>query len=384
MGVPHASHAELAMLGRAFWLHSELEVQLKEDLPPGATGFSMCGSQDTQGAPLFSWHLPVISLSPRMVILTRLRYRGASPAGARMTTALRPIAQKPSDAPRDISYSSSAKSAPGRVVIRTLEAVGGRGKLIRRAAGYEAELAQGRSFWQVMPERYGLSLDVVRGALSEIPATGPLVLVSNHPYGILDGLMMGHLLDRVRGDFRILANSVFVGAEELQKIVLPISFEETKAALALNLKTRATALDYLANGGAVGVFPGGTVSTAAKLFSRPMDPSWRNFTARMIAKSRATVVPIFFEGQNSRLFQIASHIHSALRLGLLIKEFKARVDQPVRVVVGKPLEAESLRSHAGDATALMDFLRKATYQLSLTPLRSYAYGHEFEAKYKTR
>ena len=296
-----------------------------------------------------------------------------------MTAAIRPT-----DPARDISYASSAKSAPGRAVIRTLEAVGGRGKLIRRAAGYEDELARGRSFWQVIPERYGLSLDVVRGALADIPADGPLVLVSNHPYGILDGLMMGHLLDRVRGDFRILANSVFVGAQELQKIVLPISFDETKAALALNLKTRATALDYLGQGGAIGVFPGGTVSTAAKLFSPAMDPSWRNFTAKMIAKSRATVVPIFFEGQNSRLFQIASHINYALRLGLLIKEFKSRVDQPVRVVVGRPLESSTLAAHSGDATAMMDFLRKATYQLSLTPMRSLAYGHDFEAKYRTR
>lgn len=301
-----------------------------------------------------------------------------------MTAALRPAAQIHSDATRDISYASSAKSAPGRVVIRTLEAVSGRGKLIRRAAGYEDELAQGRSFWQVMPERYGLSLEVVGGALSEIPANGPLVLVSNHPYGILDGLMMGHLLDKVRGDFRILANSVFVGAQELQKVVLPISFDETKAAVALNLRTRATALDYLGQGGAIGVFPGGTVSTAAKLFSHAMDPSWRNFTAKMIAKSRATVVPIFFEGQNSRLFQIASHINYALRLGLLIKEFKARVDQPVRVVVGKPLDAGMLAAEAGDSTAMMDFLRKATYQLSPRPMRSYAYGHEFEAKYRTR
>jgi len=294
------------------------------------------------------------------------------------------VALIPADAARDISYSASAKSAPGRVMIRTLEAVGGRSKLIRRAAGYEAELARGRSFWQVIPERYGLSLDVVGGALADIPVNGPLVLVSNHPYGILDGLMMGHLLDRVRGDFRILANSVFVRAEELRRVVLPISFDETKAALALNLQTRSAALDYLGQGGAIGVFPGGTVSTAAKLFSRPMDPSWRNFTARMIARSGATVVPIFFDGQNSRLFQIVSHIHYAMRLGLLVKEFKARLDQPVRVVVGKPLDASTLAAHAGDATAMMDFLRKATYQLSPQPMRSYAYGHEFEAKYRTR
>ncbi|MFN7053842.1 MAG: 1-acyl-sn-glycerol-3-phosphate acyltransferase, partial [Gemmobacter sp.] len=194
------------------------------------------------------------------------------------------------DVAREISYASSASSRAGATLIRVLENATGRLSLIRRAAGYEDEVASGRSFWDVVPERYGLSLDVVGGAVSNIPATGPLVLIANHPYGILDGLMMGHVLDRVRGDFRILANSVFRRAEALNRVVLPISFDETKEAVKLNLETRAEALRYLGQGGAVGVFPGGTVSTSAKPFSsRPMDPGWRNFTAKMIAKSDATV-----------------------------------------------------------------------------------------------
>ena len=120
--------------------------------------------------------------------------------------------------------------------------------LIRRAQGYEQDLAQGRSFWQVIPARYGLSLEVRGGSLEDIPPKGPLVLIANHPYGILDGLMMGHILDGLRGDFRILANSVFRKAEELNKVLLPISFDETKEGVKLNLQTRATALDYLDRG----------------------------------------------------------------------------------------------------------------------------------------
>lgn len=285
---------------------------------------------------------------------------------------------------RDISYASSARTKSGRALIRVLENVTGRHKLIRRASGYETEIAQGRSFWQVMPERYGLSLDIIGGSLSNIPKTGPLVLIANHPYGILDGLMMGHLLDAVRGDFRILANSVFRRAEDLNKVLLPISFEETKDAVKLNLQTRATALDYLGQGGAIGVFPGGTVSTSAKPFSRPMDPGWRNFTAKMIAKSGATVVPIYFEGHNSRLFQLASHLHSNLRLALLLKEFKSRIDEPVRVVIGEPIPAEILTPLKSDPSAMMETLRRSTYALSPKPLPSYDNGYEFEAKYKSR
>lgn len=291
---------------------------------------------------------------------------------------------QPANITQDISYAGSAQSRPGKMLIRLLENASGRRSLIRRAAGYEADVASGRSFWQVMPERYGLSLDIIGGALENIPATGPLVLISNHPYGILDGLMLGHMLDARRGDFRILANSVFRRAEDLNRVLLPISFDETKEAVKTNLETRQFALNYLGQGGAIGVFPGGTVSTSAKPFSRPLDPSWRNFTAKMIAKSNATVVPVYFEGHNSRLFQLVSRINYHLRLAMLLKEFKARVDEPVRVVIGAPIAAEEIAARKSDPTALMDHLRRQTYALSPRPLKSYDLGYEFEAKYKTR
>ena len=148
---------------------------------------------------------------------------------------------------RDISYASSAQTKGGRAVIRMLE-----------------NATAGRDFWEVMVERYGLSLNVVGGSLDNIPKSGPLILIANHPYGILDGLIMGHILSNVRGDFRILANSVFKRAEELNRILLPVSFDETKDAVRQNIATRKRSLEYLANGGAIGVFPGGTVATAAK------------------------------------------------------------------------------------------------------------------------
>jgi putative hemolysin len=283
---------------------------------------------------------------------------------------------------REISYASSAETKGGRAVIRVLENATGRLRLIRRADGYEREVERGRDFWEVMVERYGLSLEVVGGSVANLPAEGPLVVIANHPYGILDGLMMGHILSSVRGDFRILAHRVFRKARELDRIILPVSFDETREAVATNLETRRTALDYLGRGGAIGVFPGGTVSTAARPFGPPMDPGWRNFTAKMIAKSGATVVPIFFDGQNSRLFQIASHLHQTLRLALLIKEFRARVDEPVRVVIGTPVDRDRLAGLRADPKRMMDFLRRATYELSPRPLKSYDYGYEFEAKYR--
>lgn len=93
-------------------------------------------------------------------------------------------------------------------------------------------------------------------------------------------------------------------------------------------------------------------------------------------------MPIYFDGHNSRLFQLASHLHATLRLALLIKEFKSRVDEPVSIAVGKPIAQADLDARAGDPKAMMDFLRKATYELSPTPLKSLDYGFEFEEKHK--
>jgi len=286
--------------------------------------------------------------------------------------------QQPHQIARDISYAHSATSRSGRALIRTMENLTGRVGLIKRAAGYEQDIATGRDFWQVMVERYGLSLEVIAGSLANIPRDGPVIMIANHPYGILDGLMMGHILRQTRGDFRILAHQVFRRAPDIERVILPISFDGTKEAVALNLATRRAALDYLGQGGVIGIFPGGTVSTAATPFARPIDPGWRGFTARMVAKSGATVVPVYFDGHTSRMFQIASHLHQTLRMGLLIKEFHKRLDTPVRVAVGEPIARAALDRHVGDTKSLMAFLRSKTYELSPIPVSPFQTGFDFE------
>lgn len=282
---------------------------------------------------------------------------------------------------REISYAHSAATRPGRAVIRSVENATGRLRLIRRAAGYEAEVARGRDFWEVMAGRYGLTLDVRSGRLTDVPAAGPVIVVANHPYGILDGLAMGLLLSRTRGEFRILAHRVFRRAEALERVILPVDFDGTRAARSVNIETRWDALAHLGGGGAIGIFPGGTVSTAPKPFGAPRDPVWRAFTAKMVARSDAVVVPVFFEGANSRAFQLASHLHYTLRMAMLIREFRARVDAPVRLHVGAPIGRDILEPLSADAPRLMDFLRRSTYALSPTPVPE-GHGHEFEARYR--
>ncbi|TFL18616.1 lysophospholipid acyltransferase family protein [Jannaschia formosa] len=263
----------------------------------------------------------------------------------------------------DITYATGARSASGRLLIRGMEALGGRTILLRRAEGYDRAVAGGAVFWEEMAQRYGLRPQILRGRLDAIPSTGPVVVVANHPYGILDGLVLSLLLSRARpGGFKVIANDVFLRSPDLADVVLPVSFDGTRDGQEVNLAMRRAALSFLADGGIVGVFPGGAVSTAQRPLGRAMDPPWRGFSAKLIRKSGATVVPIHFEGANSRLFQLASHLHATLRLGLLIREFRARTDGPVRFSVGAPIPPQQIAAHSGTQTELMDWLRRKTYE----------------------
>ena len=279
---------------------------------------------------------------------------------------------------RDISYSSSAKSKAGRAVIRSIENITGRISLIKKAKDYENEVAAGRDFWEVILEKYNIRLNILGGSLENIPKKGPVVVVANHPYGILDGLMLGYILSTTRTDFRILAHRVFKKAQDLDKVILPINFDETRDGMAQNIETRKKAISYLSNGGCVGIFPGGTVSTSVKPFGKAMDPSWRKFTARLIAKSKAQVVPIYFEGSNSRLFQIASHLHYNLRMALLIKEFRRRTNDKVSVVVGEAFADNKIDECKKSAEELMNFLRTETYKLSPAKTKGFDKGFDFD------
>lgn len=286
----------------------------------------------------------------------------------------RPDARKDVRSARDISYSMSAKSRAGRAMIRSIENVTGRPRLIRMALGYEQDVARGEDFWAVMRRRYGVEFDFLRHGPEAIPASGPAVVVANHPFGILDGLALGAILSARRKDFKIVANSVFRKVGDLEANLLPISFDPGREAQALNLQSRKAGIEYLRNGGVIAIFPGGTVSTASKPFGKPIDPVWKNFTAKLVSQPEAAVIPVFFDGQNSRMFQVATHVSQTLRLALLIKEFGAKLGRPLRVAIGDPIPRAEIDARKGQPAALMSYLRQATYGLSPTPFADLSHG----------
>src|SRR5271165_4595014 len=197
------------------------------------------------------------------------------------------------------------------------------------------------SFWQASVRSLALDVRYDHNALMAIPKTGPVVVVANHPYGVLDGIVISWLVSKIRSDFVVLTNAVLMQAPEVQGFILPIDFSETEEAQRINLTSRAAARAQLERGGVVVVFPAGAVSTAPDRLGRKpaVDARWQPFVSQLIQRSQALVVPVWFGGQNSRLFQIASHLSQTLRISLIFHEVRARIGTSLPVVIGAPIRS---------------------------------------------
>jgi putative hemolysin len=113
------------------------------------------------------------------------------------------------------------------------------------------------------------------------------------------------------------------------------------------------------------VFPAGAVSTAPdKLGLKPaVDWRWQPFVSQLVQRSKATVVPVWFSGQNSRLFQIASHVSYTLRISLIFHEVRSRIGTALPVMIGAPIPYADLAA-IKDRQALADHLRDRVYALA--------------------
>ncbi len=263
------------------------------------------------------------------------------------------------------SYATANDPAVKRGLIRLVEKATGQPELKRLYVQNQRFPRPTESFLQAAVRSLALDVRYDAAALARVPATGPVVFVANHPYGVLDGIAISWLVEKLRSDFVVLTNAVLMRAPEVRHFMLPIDFSETEEARRTNLASRAAARARLEAGGAVVVFPAGGVSTAPdRLGLKPaVDARWQPFVGQLIQRSKATVAPVWFGGQNSRLFQIASHVSLTLRLSLLFHEVKTRIGATLPVAVGAPIRFADL-AEIKDRQALADDLRARVYALA--------------------
>lgn len=265
---------------------------------------------------------------------------------------------------RRLSYATTFTSPGRQRVIQAMELATSKFHLLRLIRRFEAMgVPSGQPFWEQALSVMGIDVLTPAEELAHIPRDGPVVITANHPHGLVDGMVLAHLIGRVRTDYKILTRSLLTGVGEIDEFLLPVPFEHDPEALEKSLEMRRGAMDHLAGGGVVALFPSGVVASADRWFGPAVEREWNAFTAKMIYRSGARVVPIHFLGQNSRAYQIASNVSATLRQGLLLYEVRHALGKPQRPVIGAPLSDEEMQNWAGKPRRFMAWLRAHTLAL---------------------
>ncbi len=266
---------------------------------------------------------------------------------------------------RSLTYSNTFDSPLHGRIIRALEWMTGKMTIVRRVREFERRGApSGQAFWPATMDVMGIDLQTPAAQLARIPAKGPVVFVANHPHGLVDGMILADLIGRVRDDYRILTRSLLTGIDQsAASYMIPVPFPHEPDAQRKMIEMRNAAMDHLSEGGLVALFPSGVVATSKTMFGPAIEAEWNVFTAKMIRRSGATVVPCFFPGSNSRWYQIANRLSPVLRQGMLLHEVVHAFDKPQAPVIGQPILPQEAEERGRDPRAFMTWLRAHTLAL---------------------
>ena len=190
-----------------------------------------------------------------------------------------------------LSYAESEDPLLQRLTIKALERLTGQRRLQKVYDEVNSMNLEGLELFQTIMERLRVLPQFDLEQFNKIPKEGPLVIVANHPFGVVDGMILAYILSCHRAKFSVIVNSVLVNDDILAQYLLPIDFKETKEALATNLETRSLAMQRLKKGEAIAIFPSGAVATAPKPFAKKAeDLEWKRFVAKLIQRTKACLL----------------------------------------------------------------------------------------------
>ncbi|AFO88938.1 Putative hemolysin [Phaeobacter inhibens] len=267
---------------------------------------------------------------------------------------------------RTLTYANSFDDRWTSLAIRAIEWCTGKLTILRMVRRFERSNAEyrGQKFWRGALNVMGIDLETPMEQIQRIPGEGPVVVVANHPHGMVDGMIFADLIGRVRQDYRILTRSVLTGLDEAAtSFMIPVPFPHDPEAQSKMVEMRAKTMAHLKEGGVVALFPSGVVMSSETWFGPAIEQEWNVFTAQLIRRSGARVVPIFFPGSNSRWYQIANRVSPILRQGLLLHEIVRSCNKPQSPVVGEPLTEAQMEKLQSDPRGFMAWLREHTLSL---------------------
>lgn len=273
---------------------------------------------------------------------------------------------------RSLTYANSFNNPVQSTIIKTMEWMTGKLTILRMVRKLEKQGApKGQAFWKACLDVMGIPIQTPDAELENIPLEGPVVVVANHPHGLVDGMILAELIGRRRDDYRILTRSVLDGIDEVaSSYMIPVPFVHDPEAQKKMVEMRAETMAWLKQGGLVTLFPSGVVASSDSLMGPAVEQEWNVFTAQLIRRSGARVVPIYFPGSNSRWYQIANRISATMRQGLLLHEIVNSCNKPQRPIVGEALSDEQMALLASDPRGFMAWLRDHTLGLKMAAEKS--------------
>ena len=260
------------------------------------------------------------------------------------------------------TFAASEVNPISRAIIRLTELSTGQPKLKRIYDQYIEDNRPPELFWHDAIERLNLKINVKTNSLGNINKKGRLIIVANHPFGVVDGLIICSLVTKIRNDVKIMTHKVLAQAPAVRHQILPIDFSNTKQSLTNNINTRKLAQKHLEEEGVLIMFPSGEISTAKKIKLKAVEKEWKQYVAKLSLKWQSPVLPIFFEGQNSNVFQLANKIGQTFRYSVMMYELRKKMGKNINVHIGSLINYNIIKS-IGGLKEITNYLRKETYKL---------------------
>lgn len=213
-------------------------------------------------------------------------------------------------------------------------------------------------------EELGFEYEISPEDLDKIPKEGPFISIHNHPYGGLDGILLMKILGDARPDFKILVNFLLTKIEPVREYFLPVNPFETHKDVRSSFSGLKDAFSHLAKGSALGIYPAGEVSSYQFDKKDITDRKWQVSVIKFIKKANVPILPVYFEGNNSCMFQLLGMLHPSLRTVKLPSELFNKAGKKVRVRIGSPIPVKDQEVFS-DINDFKKFLRTKTYSLGL-------------------
>lgn len=201
-----------------------------------------------------------------------------------------------------------------------------------------------------------VNIETVNGeALAEIPSEGPFIVVANHPLGGVDGLVLMYILKNIRPDLKVLTNELLSAIPEFSDVFIGVDVLRDNRAQH-NARGIRDVARHLSKGGALLVFPAGTVSRIVVPSLKIADAPWSTMIVKLAKKYNAAIMPVFVEGRHSRAFYLSAYIHKRIRTLLLPRAMLSKAGRAVKLHIGLPISAQDLK-RLGDDTIATYYIR---------------------------